>query len=167
MKQINSLLLIMLATGASGGSVLSSHGKDVFCDIISGNGPATIIYEDADLIVIEKRKIKDSNGLFIFREPTDCLIIPKRHIVNIKDLDQTNPYDATIMSKMVAVAQMLSKLLYSPGDFTITMNNGKTSFQTVFHMHMHFKSPQQWKNPNWRTKKKYNLATYKTVTRDT
>lgn len=149
MKIFNRFFLLMLLAVTTSGLALSQASNDVFCDIILGKAPATIIYEDKDLIVIEKRKVKDSNGVFAFREPANCLIIPKKHIVNIKDLDQTNPYDATIASKMVAVAQMLSKLLNSPGDFTITMNNGKTA-QTVFHMHMHFQSPQQWKKPDWR-----------------
>lgn len=133
---------------------------DVFCDIIAGKAPATIIYEDDDLIVIEKRKIKDTRGRMLFRASTDCLIIPKKHIVNIKDLDQQDPYDATILSKMAAVAQKLSLQVCAPGDFTITMNNGKTSAQTVFHMHMHFRSPQRWKNPDWRINK-IPLGSYK------
>lgn len=165
MKKLNPFLFITLITITPVRLVLPSQGNDVFCNIISGNGPATIIYEDNDLIVIEKRKIKDSRGALVFRKPTQCLIIPKKHIVNIKDLDPKDPYDATLLSKMAAVAQKLSDKLCKPGEFTITMNNGKTSSQTVFHMHMHFKSPQQWKNPNWRMKK-IQLGSYKTVARD-
>ncbi len=84
------------------------------------------------------------------RDPADCLIIPKKHIVNIKDLNQADPYDATIVSKMVAVAQMLAGRLQAPAEFSVLMNNGATSAQSVFHMHMHFRSPQRWKNPTWR-----------------
>ena len=166
MKYFNFFSLALVLIYSAVVSALPSVSNDVFCDIISGNGPATIIYEDNDLIVIEKRKIKDSNGLLVFREPANCLIIPKKHIVNIKYLDQSNAYDAALLSKMVAVAQRLSQQLCSPAEFTITMNNGKTSYQTVFHMHMHFKSPQRWKNPDWRMKK-IQLGSYKTRARDT
>lgn len=153
MKHFKFFALVMLLVVAAPLSALQSPGHDVFCDILSGKAPATIIYEDADVIVIEKPAI---------RNPADCLIIPKKHIVNIKDLDQANAYDAMILSKMVAVAQMLSQRLCGPADFTITMNNGKTSAQTVFHMHMHFKSPQQWKNPDWRINK-IKLEAYKNL----
>lgn len=142
MKHFKFFSLVMLLVVAAPLSASQLTGPDVFCDILSGKAPATIIYEDDDIIAIEKPAI---------RNPADCLIIPKKHIVNIKDLDQANTYDAVIVSKMVAIAQMLSQRLCDPADFTITMNNGKTSAQTVFHMHMHFKSPQQWKNPDWRT----------------
>jgi len=143
--------LISLASITAQGAF--SNTSDVFCDIIAKKAPATVIYEDTDIIVIEKPLIKNSYGNLVFREPANCLIVPKKHIVNIKDLNQTDPYDATILSKMGFIAQMLSGYLQGPGEFTLTLNNGKTSAQTVFHMHMHFTSPQCWKNPTWRAQK--------------
>ncbi|MBS1987725.1 HIT domain-containing protein [Candidatus Dependentiae bacterium] len=113
-----------------------AHANCAFCQIITRQSPAVIIDETDDLIVIEKRPI---------RKPVDCLIIPKKHIVNIKTLDASNLYDQTVLSKMALKAQELSKRLNGQGDFTITMNNGPQSAQTVFHMHMHFRSPNNWK----------------------
>jgi len=73
------------------------------------------------------------------------LILPKKHITNIKHLDAHNAYDKTIGSKMMFMAQELSKKLQGNGDFSVIMNNGGSSNQSVFHMHMHFKSPRDWK----------------------
>lgn len=112
------------------------HVNCAFCQIIARQSPAIIIDETDDLIVIEKRPI---------RKPVDCLIIPKKHIVNIKTLDPLNIHDQTILSKMAFKAQELSKRLNGQGDFTVSMNNGQQSAQTVFHMHMHFRSPNTWK----------------------
>lgn len=106
-----------------------------FCHIITGTGSAVIIAEDADCIAIEKRPV---------RSPVDCLIIPKKHIVNCKNIDVNDAYDATIISKMVCMAQKLSKKLTGSQDFQLHINNGAQVGQSVFHLHMHFKSSEQW-----------------------
>lgn len=125
---------IVLQTITPSSSIVAKSIKleqDVFCNIIQGKSAATILYETSDVIVINKREIPPDG--------VDCLIIPKKHVVNIKDADPT------IGAKLFEVAQFLSKQLQGPGEFTIQMNNGATSHQTVFHMHMHFRSPQRWK----------------------
>lgn len=115
-----------------------AHTNCLFCGIIARTQPGQIIEEDEDLVVIEKHPT-------IVRKPVDILIIPKKHIENIKFLNAADPYDQTIMSKMMFKAQALSKRLQSTGDFTVTINNGARSDQTQFHMHMHFRSPFNWR----------------------
>lgn len=119
-----------------------SQPDDVFCKIIKRKAPAIIIYETQEIIVIEDRKK---------RSEVHCLIIPKKHIVNIKHLDKNKAADVALGSKMFEVAQFLGKQLEPStrrrsGDFTLTINNGPTSEQTIPHMHMHFQSSQQWKS---------------------
>lgn len=131
-----SLALSFLGITAVVQKVEAQKTEDVFCNIIKGTAPATILYETQDVIVINTRK----KHAFVH-----CLIIPKNHVINIKDLD-----DMTVIAHMFEVAQYLNKQLEpasgsTSGDFTLTINNGKTSAQTVFHLHMHFQSPQQWK----------------------
>lgn len=114
------------------------HAHDpacVFCQIARHEGPAVIIDETDELIVIEKVPV---------RRPVDCLIIPKQHIENIKTLEAANPYDQVILAQMAFKAQELSQRLNGQGDFTVVMNNGRQSNQTVNHMHMHFRSPDNW-----------------------
>lgn len=115
---------------------LNYHANCSFCRIVAGKDPAQVITETEDLVVIEKRPV---------RSPVDCLIIPKKHIVNIKTLDQSNAYDEAIGSKMMFMAQKLSQRLEGNQDFSVFMNNGASSAQSVFHMHMHFRSPYNWK----------------------
>ncbi|MFI5333317.1 MAG: HIT domain-containing protein [Candidatus Babeliales bacterium] len=106
-----------------------------FCRIIAGTEQAVIIAQDDDCIVIEKKPV---------RTPVDCLIIPKKHIVNCKHLKSQDAYDSTIVSKMAFMAQKLSKRLTGSQDFQLHINNGADAGQSVFHLHMHFKSPEKW-----------------------
>lgn len=108
----------------------------VFCDIIEKKSTSNIIEETDDILVIEKKPI---------RKPVDCLILPKKHIENCKFLDSKNDYDSTILSKMFFMAQNLSKKLTGKQDFQLVINNGSEAGQTVFHLHMHFKSANNWK----------------------
>ncbi len=136
------ILAMMLAVGFTSYTASNAAANQTvvstcaFCQILDKKAPAVIIYEDNDVLVLEKRPV---------RRPVDCLIIPKKHIVNIKDLKISDSYDKDIVSKMMFVAQELSKRLDGKGDFTITMNNGAESSQSVFHMHAHFRSPNNWK----------------------
>jgi len=98
------------------------------------------MYEETDDLVVIQKRIKPRK----IELPVNILIIPKKHIINFKHLDFTDPYDATIVSKMVCMAQNISKQLTGTGDFWISVNNGAKAKQTVFHSHMHFKSWEQW-----------------------
>jgi histidine triad (HIT) family protein len=107
-----------------------------FCKIIKGTAPAQIIDQDEDVIAIQKVPV---------RKPANFLIIPKKHIVNIKSLDPKDQFDQTIVSKIAFMAQKLSKRLKGSQDFYLRMNNGAGAAQSVFHMHAHIVSPEDWK----------------------
>jgi histidine triad (HIT) family protein len=144
---VSSLLISMFLGACTDLNIHNNHGKNhhlnfqencSFCAIIAGiDKDAVIIAENDDVMVIEKKPV---------RSPANCLIIPKKHITNLKAIDAHDMLDAIILSKMGLMAQELAKnRLAAPGDFTVIINNGATSNQTVFHMHMHMKSNQQWK----------------------
>jgi len=111
----------------------------VFCNIISRAQPR-IVYEETDEIIVIKKKDKPRK----IDLPVNILIIPKKHIANIKYLNPVDTYDSSIMSKMVFMAQFISRQLTGNGDFWVSLNNGPKAKQTVFHMHMHFKSWEKW-----------------------
>lgn len=116
---------------------LNFHQNCPFCLMVAGKEKCRLLFEDEDIFVIEKKHV---------HKPVNCLIIPKKHIVNIKDLDSNSNYDSEIGAKIFKVAQKMSHKLESSGDFTLTMNNGARSAQSVFHMHAHFRSPFNWKD---------------------
>lgn len=99
----------------------------IFCNIVEKKQAAEIIFEQEDIVVI-----KD-----IFpKAPIHVLIIPKKHIENIKSIEKN---DAQLLSNMFFVAQKLSKQFHDC-EFKLIINNGKNAGQHVFHVHMHFLS---------------------------
>jgi len=105
------------------------NSKDcIFCKIINKEIPAKIIAESDDIFVIQDLHPK---------APIHYLILPKKHIVNVKDLREQ---DAHYVAKMMLMAKELSEKLSGDGSFRLIMNNGAGSGQSVFHMHCHFLS---------------------------
>ena len=102
------------------------HPDCIFCKIISGKIPSSIIDQTDEVIVI-----KDINP----KAPVHYLIIPKKHIC---DLKQLGPEDKDLAAQMLFMAQRLSKKLPKPGDFKLVSNNGAGVGQCVFHAHIHF-----------------------------
>jgi histidine triad (HIT) family protein len=107
--------------------------------VIAQQSSATVLYEDDEIVAIKKLHAPHAPW------KVDCLIIPKKHVVNMKTLDENDPVDATLFSKMGFVAQKLGKKLALPGDFQVVVHNGSQAAQSVFHMHMHFQSVSDWK----------------------
>lgn len=98
----------------------------VFCKIISNQIPSTIIMQTDDILVI-----KDIYP----QAPIHYLILPKRHIVSLKECTFQ---DTSLLGSMLLVSEKLSKSLPSSQDYRILINNGFSAGQRVFHLHMHF-----------------------------
>lgn len=100
--------------------------SSLFTQIINREIPATIEYEDDAFIVIH-----DINPA----APIHLLIIPKKEIVNIQDLDKE---DIPMMSQVFSIAQQLATKHNVENGYRLVANNGKDAGQTVFHLHFHF-----------------------------
>lgn len=98
----------------------------IFCKIIAKQIPSTVIAETDDIIVI-----KDINP----KAPVHYLIIPKKHI---KDLTELELQDVELAGNMVLMAKQLSQELSGPQAFRLIVNNGADAGQCVFHAHVHF-----------------------------
>ncbi|HOZ53769.1 MAG TPA: HIT domain-containing protein [Bacilli bacterium] len=97
----------------------------IFCKIISGEIPSNKIYEDNNVITFLDIH-PDSNG--------HTLIVPKKHITDIYDIDdQTLLY---INESIKMVSKLLKDKLYFDG-FTVIQNNG--DIQDIKHYHVHIK----------------------------
>lgn len=122
MKKLLLFLSLILFHG------ITAIDSCLFCKIINRTEPSKIIAENDDIIVIESIRP---------RYASHWLIIPKKHIENIKG---AQPEDQALLGKLMMAAQKLSKQLKAPGDFQFNINNGAHAGQTVFHMHVHFLS---------------------------
>lgn len=100
----------------------------IFCKIINKEIPTELIAESDDCIVIEDIAPK---------APIHYLIIPKKHIVNLHDLQKS---DLPLMGSIMFTAKKIAQKLPDPKAFGLIMNNGAQAGQSVMHMHFHFLS---------------------------
>jgi histidine triad (HIT) family protein len=98
----------------------------VFCQIVAGEIPATIVYRDDDVVAFEDvRPVA----------PVHLLIIPTKHISSIRELDESN---ADVLANLVHAANKLAKEkdIHDAG-FRLNINAGPNGGQTVYHLHVH------------------------------
>ncbi|MBA3953989.1 HIT domain-containing protein [Candidatus Dependentiae bacterium] len=105
---------------------MTDHTDCVFCAIIAGTIPATIIAQNDDILVIQDIAPKAT---------IHYLILPKKHI---KDVQSFGPRDCCIAGKMFKMAQQLSQEDPHAHEFRLLINSGYTVGQRVFHLHAHF-----------------------------
>lgn len=97
----------------------------LFCRIIRGEIPAKKVYEDKETFVFEDIKPQ---------APTHVLIIPKKHIVDVKE---AKPEDAEIIGKLHLVAAKLARERKIENGYRTVFNVGPGAGQSVFHLHLH------------------------------
>jgi histidine triad (HIT) family protein len=98
----------------------------LFCRIAAGEIPATVVFEDADLIAFE-----DINP----QAPMHVLVIPRAHIGTVNDLA---PGHDVLVGAMVRRAGLLAaERGYAGSGFRAVFNCNADAGQTVFHLHLH------------------------------
>ncbi len=107
----------------------------LFCKIIKGDIPATKVFEDNQLIVIE-----DINP----QAPTHLLVIPKKHISTTLDLTTDDSQligDAFLLCNQLAEGRKIDQ-----SGFRVVNNCQEGAGQSVFHIHFHLLGgrPMKW-----------------------
>ena len=98
----------------------------LFCKIVSGAIPASIVHRDADVVAS-----KDITP----RAPMHILVIPTRHVASLSD---AGPDDAALFGTlMVTGARLAKEAGYDERGYRVVMNAGPDAGQTVFHVHLH------------------------------
>ena len=98
----------------------------LFCKLIARDIPADIVYEDDEVLAFHD---------IAPQAPTHILIIPKRHIATLNDL---NEEDCALVGRLQFTAQKLAKELgIAEEGYRVVMNCNEAGGQTVYHIHMH------------------------------
>lgn len=97
----------------------------LFCKIIAGKIPSKKVYEDDKVYAFEDIDPK---------APTHVLIVPKRHIVGLKE---AKAEDAEIIGYSHLIAAKLGRERAIEDGYRTVYNVGPKSGQSVFHLHLH------------------------------
>jgi histidine triad (HIT) family protein len=107
----------------------------IFEQIANHEIPATIVYEDADIIAFNDIKPQ---------APYHIVIAPRKPIPS---LDYVAMDDAELLGKMIVVASELArKFGISDTGYRLVLNDGRDAGQSVDHIHIHLLGgrPMQW-----------------------
>jgi len=128
----------MAATGGEAGCV--------FCDIVAGRGPASVVHSDENVIALLDIRPLNTGHL---------LVIPRAHAAYLADLDPA------LGGHMFAVAQRMAAALRHSGlpceGVNMFLADGEAAFQEVFHVHLHviprntgdgFRLQAKWRRPS-------------------
>jgi histidine triad (HIT) family protein len=107
-----------------------------FCQFINGEIKIPFIHEDEEVLAFN-----DINP----QAPHHVLIIPRKHIATINDLESV---DTPLLGHMVQSAKRIaSDLKLSDNGFRLVFNCNKAAGQSVFHIHLHLLGGRQLQWP--------------------
>ena len=97
----------------------------VFCKLVAGQIPASIVYEDAaTLAFMDLGQVN----------PGHVLVACKAHAANVYELDDDQA--AAVFRSAARVARAV-RAAFDPPGLSIYQANGAPAGQTVFHFHLH------------------------------
>jgi histidine triad (HIT) family protein len=104
---------------------MKSMSECVFCQIISKEAPANIVYEDGKVVAfLSNRPVNEGH----------TLVVPKKHYENIYEIPE---------EEAVCLFRITTKITHAVRDATaaegirIVQNNGEAAGQVIFHLHIH------------------------------
>jgi len=104
----------------------------IFCKIVSGEIPSKKIYENDYVYAFEDLSPQ---------APFHCLVIPKKHITTINDIEEE---DVNIAGHMLLAAKKIAAShSFDEDGYRLVMNCNEDGGQTVYHIHMHILAGRQ------------------------
>lgn len=98
----------------------------LFCRIVTGQIPATKVYEDDVLLAFDD---------IAPAAPMHVLIIPKEHIPTVNALEER--HDVLVGQMVRRAAALAASRGYDSRGFRTVFNCNAEAGQTVFHLHLH------------------------------
>ncbi len=108
--------------------------ETIFSRIIRKEVPATIVYEDEEVLAFQ-----DVNP----QAPVHLLVIPKQPISQISSATEA---DQALLGKLLLTAKRVAAEAGLEDGYRLVINNGAEGGQTVYHLHLHVLGgrPMQW-----------------------
>ncbi|MFQ5863988.1 MAG: histidine triad nucleotide-binding protein [bacterium] len=98
----------------------------IFCEIIEGKRSGEIVYKDDAVVAF-----RDMNP----QAPTHILILPRKHIPTINDLQSE---DETLVGRMFTTAKTLAaREGVDQKGYRLVINCNYEAGQSVYHIHLH------------------------------
>lgn len=98
----------------------------VFCQIVAGTAPAVRVYEDDGILAfLDIRPFTRGH----------TLVIPKAHSIDLTDTPSQTLAGMLSAGQRIAQATRTSGLAATGNN--VAINDGKSAFQSVFHIHLH------------------------------
>jgi histidine triad (HIT) family protein len=107
----------------------------LFCKIIAAQIPSKKVYEDERVYAFDDIQPQ---------APTHVLIIPKQHIVGLKE---AKPEDAEILGYCQLAAAKIARQRGIEDGYRTVYNVGPRAGQSVFHLHLHLVGGRDLKWP--------------------
>ena len=98
----------------------------IFCKIVEGEIPATLVHEDDVCIAFNDLSPQ---------APTHILVIPREHVDSLDKADRSNT--ATLGHLLLSSAEIARKQGFSDAGYRVVINTNADGGQTVFHLHVH------------------------------
>ena len=98
----------------------------IFCEILAGNSPASMVYQDE--ICSAFLDIQPVN-------PGHVLVIPNQHAAHLADLEQETGAQLFRVAQRTAAALRISGVQCEGVNFFLA--DGEAAMQEVFHVHLH------------------------------
>jgi histidine triad (HIT) family protein len=95
----------------------------LFCRIVAGKIPATVVYEDDDVMAI--------NDVFP-QAPFHVLVVPRKHVAKLSELE-----DEALGGNLLQTVRRVARQGGVGDNFRLVVNNGDQAGQTVPHLHFH------------------------------
>jgi histidine triad (HIT) family protein len=95
----------------------------VFCRIVTGEIPATLVYQDDDAIAFADRNPA---------APLHVLVVPRLHVAKLADLE-----DERLGGRLLQVVRRVAADAGYAHAYRVVVNNGERAGQSVWHLHLH------------------------------
>ena len=98
----------------------------IFCKIVRGEIPSTVVYENDDVLAFE-----DINPM----APVHVVVIPKKHIATLMDVKGD---EMSTMGSIISAVQEVAKIKgIDEKGFRMVINCNEEGGQLIFHLHIH------------------------------